>query len=379
MPEPGDRGRLRVMRTPKSVDIDITDRCNLRCKYCYFFNSPADVKTDLPPEEWLRFFEELKRCAVTEVCLAGGEPFIREDLRDILEGIIRNRMRFSILSNGTLVTEDMARFLASTPRCNYVQVSLDGSGPETHDACRGSGAFEKAVAGLRLLQQHGVNVAVRVTIHRQNVRDLEAIARLLLEDLGLGGFGTNAAGHMGLCQKNTEQVELTAGERELAMRTLLALNKKYGGRISAQAGPLAEGRMWSEMERARRSGLAALPDRGCLTACGCVLEKIAVRTDGVLVPCNMLSHIELGYINSDRLDDVWQNHPELRKIRERRFVSLERFEYCRGCVYLKYCTGNCPALAYSLLGVVDHPSPDGCLRKYLAEGGRLPEEELHGL
>ncbi len=370
------RRGLRVMRTPKSVDIDITDRCNLRCKYCYFFTSPADIKTDLPLEEWLRFFEELKHCAVTEVCLAGGEPFIREDLKDILEGIIRNRMRFSILSNGTLITEEMARYLASTPRCNYVQVSLDGSGPETHDACRGSGAFDMAVAGLRRLQKHKVSVAVRMTIHRKNVRDLEAAARLLLEDLGLSGFGTNSAGHMGLCQKNKEQVELTTEERELAMRTLIELNKKYGGRISATAGPLAEGRMWSEMERARRAGLASLPEGGRLTACGCIFTKIAVRTDGVIVPCNMLSHIELGRINRDRLDEVWRNHPELWKLRERRFIPLTRFEFCRGCEYLNYCTGNCPALAYSLRGEVDHPSPDGCLRKFLAEGGRLPEEDI---
>lgn len=375
MAEPGRDG-LRVMRTPKSVDIDITDRCNLRCKYCYFYTSPADVKTDLPAEEWIRFFGELNRCAVTEVCLAGGEPFIREDLKDILEGVVRNRMRFSLLSNGTLITEDMARFLASTPRCNYVQVSLDGSGPETHDACRGSGAFDKAVSGIRLLQKHRVKVVVRVTIHRSNVRDLEAVARLLLEDLGLPGFGTNSAGHMGLCQVNEDQVELTAAERELAMKTLLALNAKYGGRINAQAGPLAEGRMWSEMERARRAGLGSLPDRGRLTACGCVFDKIAVRTDGVIVPCNMLSHIELGRINRDPLDEVWRNHPELRKVRERRFIPLSRYDFCRGCDYLNYCTGNCPALAYSHLGVVDHPSPDGCLRKFLSEGGRLPEEEF---
>jgi len=376
MAEAEGRPGLRVMRTPKSVDIDITDRCNLRCKYCYFYNSPADVKTDLPLEEWLRFFEELNRCAVTEVTLAGGEPFIREDLKDILEGVIRNRMRFSILSNGTLITEDMARFLASTPRCNYVQVSLDGSGPETHDSFRGPGSFDRAVAGLRLLQKHGVRVAVRVTIHRRNVRDLEAIARLLLEDLGLDSFGTNSAGHMGLCQKNTDQVEITAPERELAMKTLIKLNKKYRGRINATAGPLAEGRMWTRMEQARRKGLASLPEGGWLTGCGCTFNKISIRTDGAIVPCNMLSHIVLGRINRDRLEDIWQNHPELWKIRERRFIPLSRFEFCRGCEYLYYCTGNCPALSYSLLGEVDHPSPDGCLRKYLAEGGRLPEEEL---
>jgi SynChlorMet cassette radical SAM/SPASM protein ScmE len=372
--EEEQRSRLRVMRTPKSVDIDITDRCNLRCKYCYFFTSPADIKQDLPQEEWLRFFEELNRCAVTEVCLAGGEPFIREDLPDLIRGIVRNRMRFSILSNGTLITDDLAAFLASTGRCNYVQVSIDGSIPITHDSFRGQGTFYKAVQGIRTLQKNGVSAAVRVTIHRQNVRDLDNIARLLLEEIGLPSFSTNSAGYMGLCQKNTEQVQLTSEERHLAMTTLLKLAKKYGGRINAQAGPLAEGKVWLEMEKARREGLESLPERGYLTGCGCPFSKIAVRTDGVYVPCNMLSHIELGRINRDSLVEIWQNHPQLRKIRQRRFKPLSDFEFCRGCPYLNYCTGNCPALAYALLGRVDHPSPDACLRKYLEEGGRLPEE-----
>ena len=62
---------MRLMRTPKKIDIDITNRCNLRCRYCYHFESAGDAGGDLPAAEWLQFFEELNRCAVTEVTLAG--------------------------------------------------------------------------------------------------------------------------------------------------------------------------------------------------------------------------------------------------------------------------------------------------------------------
>ena len=81
---------------------------------------------------------------------------------------------------------------------------------------------------------------VRVTIHRHNVSDLEAIAELLLEEIGLPGFSTNAASYMGLCRQNVDQVGLSVEDRTLAMETLLRLNRKYDNRISAQAGPLAE-------------------------------------------------------------------------------------------------------------------------------------------
>ena len=68
---------MKVMSTPRSVDLDITGNCNLRCTYCSHFDSPGDVKGDLPTGEWLRFFEELGRCAVMRVCLSGGEPFLQ--------------------------------------------------------------------------------------------------------------------------------------------------------------------------------------------------------------------------------------------------------------------------------------------------------------
>lgn len=363
---------MRIIRTPKTVDIDITNRCNLRCKYCFHFTSAGDVGIDLPKEEWLRFFEELNHCAVMDVCLAGGEPFYREDLKDIIEGIVRNRMRFSILSNGTLITDDIASFLASTGRCNSVQVSIDGSGAETHDSCRGDGNFQKAMEGINNLKKHKVFVSVRVTIHKHNVRNLKEIAKLLLDEIGLPGFSTNAASYLGLCVKNTEKIQLTVEERSIAMETLLKLNKKYNGHISAAAGPLAEGKSWGRMVKARLSKEDRLPGRGYLSACGCPMSRIAVRADGAIVPCSMLSHIKLGQINQNKIQDVWLNHAELKKIRTRRNIPLSDFEFCKACEYINYCTGNCPALAYTILGKVDHPSPDACLRKFLGDGGKLP-------
>ncbi|MGB9595143.1 MAG: SynChlorMet cassette radical SAM/SPASM protein ScmE, partial [Candidatus Poribacteria bacterium] len=276
---------MRLMKTPRSVDIEITTRCNLRCKYCAHFTSAGDVDNDLPKEEWLKFFEELNRCAVMDVVLSGGEPFHRNDIMEIIEGIVKNKMRYSILSNGTLITDEIAKFIADTKRCNYVQVSIDGSKPESHDIFRGKGTFEKAINGLKNLRKNGVNNTVRVTIHKYNVSDLDHIAKLLLEDIGLNGFSTNVASYQGLCRENNEQIKLDAETQSLAMETLLRLTKKYNGRITANAGPLANARMWLEMEKARREGLESMPGRGCLSGCGAMMSKIAVRADGVLVPC----------------------------------------------------------------------------------------------
>jgi SynChlorMet cassette radical SAM/SPASM protein ScmE len=367
---------MTLMKTPRSIDIEITGRCNLRCKYCSHFTGQGDVGGDLPTGEWLKFFEELRDCSVMEVCLQGGEPFIREDLKQLITGVVRNRMRFSILTNGTLITDDIAAFLASTGRCNSIQVSIDGSMPITHDSFRGAGSFRRAVEGLKRLLKYHIPASVRVTIHRRNVHDLEEVCTLLLEDFSLPAFSTNSAGYLGLCRKNTQQVQLTVEERCLAMKDLLKLARKYPGRISATAGPLAEASMWIDMERARRKGLKRGNGGGYLTSCGGPLTKLGIRADGVMVPCTQLSGIELGRINKDSLTEVWQNNVELNRFRDRLFIPLADFDFCRGCEFVDFCKGGCPAISDSMVGNPHHPSPDSCYKRFLQAGGVLPDEGL---
>ena len=365
--------QLKIMKTPRTVDIAITGRCNLRCAYCSHFSAPGDRDKDLPTEEWLKFFKELNRCAIMDVILQGGEPFCRNDLETILEGIVKNRMRFSMLTNGTLITSDLAKFIAETNRCDGVQVSIDGSIPITHDAFRGNGAFNRAIKGIETLKEKEVTVTVRVTIHKKNVRELEAIARLLLEDIGLTGFSTNAASYMGLCRSNSEQVQLSTEDRSHAMKKLKYLNRKHEGRISATAGPMAEADIWAEMIKDCREGNSGENNGGFLSACNGPFDTIGIRSDGVMVPCIQLGQIELGHINRDDFKSVWLNHPALNRLRTRHYIPLGNFEFCSECEFINHCTGNCPALAYTLTGQENHPSPDACLKRFLEDGGRLPE------
>jgi len=365
---------MRLMNTPREVDLCVTTRCNLRCKYCSHFSSASDVGKDLPTEEWLKFFEELNRCSVLKACIGGGEPLCREDFPELVEGILKNKMRYDIMTNGTLITDELASFLASTKRCDSIQVSIDGSNSAVHDTCRGEGSFVKAIAGLKLLQKYSLPVTVRVTVHKDNLADLDNIAEFLLEEMKLPGFSTNSASYMGLCRQNAEQLMLAPEERSFAMRKLLDLSQKYNNRITAQAGPLSEAYEWLQMTDARRKGQKSIQDRGFLSGCGVGGDKLAVRPDGTIVPCFQLPHIELGRINQVELKDVWQNHPELKRLRERNNIPLSDFEFCRGCEYINFCTGNCPALAYTICGDENHPSPDACLKRFLEAGGRLLEK-----
>jgi SynChlorMet cassette radical SAM/SPASM protein ScmE len=366
----------KVWSSPLSVDVAITGRCNLQCRYCFYADEMAALG-DLPTERWLAFFAELGRLGVQRVCLTGGEAFTRPDLFDLIDGIVANRMRYNILSNGTLITEEvLAQFAVGKRRLRLdsIQVSIDGSRAEVHDRSRPN-SFERALRGLRLLVAAGFPVAVRVTVNRYNVDDLDNIAHLLLDEVGLASFSTNEAYPCGIIERGGEEILLTPAQRGQAMRALTELAARYDGRINAQAGPLALAWHYREIEEALAAGKDRLPGRGTLCSCGGVFSKMAVLHDGTLVPCHNLSTLGMGTIGVDDLQEVWRTHPLLQAARDRRTIPLATLETCRDCPYAGFCAGGCPGGALFLTGELNARNPLECYRVHRGED---PYDKLAG-
>ncbi len=352
-----------MISSPKHVDIAITGKCNLACQYCFFADEMVALN-DLPTERWLSFFDELGRLGVMTVCLTGGEAFTRPDLFELVDGIIANRMRYSFLSNGTLITEDVLKKFAvgkRRQRLDSIQVSVDGSSAEVHDRSRPK-SFKRALSGLKLLKEAGFPVTVRVTVNRHNVDDLENVARLLLEDVGLPSFSTNEAYACGATDRSEGNVILTPEQREKAMQVLSALSEKYNQRIQSQAGPLILAKELRRMDEMLSCGQDSLAGRGTLSACGGVFSKIAVNHDGTIVPCHILSTLKLGTIGVDSLQDIWLNHPAMSALRQRMEIPLSSLETCNGCSYRGFCTGGCPGGALYFYGDFNFRNPMNCYR-----------------
>lgn len=360
----------RLIPTPRTVDLEVTSRCNLSCRYCYYLNNDGVAYTDLPTARWLALIRELGEAQVMGVSLSGGEALLREDIFTLIDAIVANRMRFDLLSNGGPVTGDVARRLAATGRCDRVQISLDGSTADIHESMRGPGSFRPAVAAIQTLQKADVPVAVRVTVHAGNLADLPAVARFLLEELGLPEFSTNSVSSLGTAAKYDELL-MSVGQYLQAMETLADLEEQYPGRIQASAGPLADWHQFRALRAARDRG-EVIPHRGRLVGCGCIFTRLAVRADGSYVPCVMLPQMVLGQIGVDPLREVWTDSKPLNALRGRVEMPLSGFSECADCDYVASCSGNCAGGALSLLGDANRPSPDGCLRaferKLAAEG-----------
>jgi len=359
----GENGKMRLMSSPHHVDIAVTGRCNLACRYCFYADEMVG-RSDLTTERWLAFFRELGALGVMTVCLTGGEVFTRPDLFELIDGVVANRMRYEMLSNGTLITEKLLEQFETGRRrlrLNSIQISVDGATAEVHDKSRPQ-SFARALRGLKLLREAGFPASVRVTVNRHNVDDLENIARLLLEEIGLDSFSTNEAYACGATDRCAETVILTPAQRSRAMATLTRLNERYQGRIEASAGPLALARDLAQIDEMIATGESGIPGRGRLASCGGVYSKLAVLHDGVIVPCHVLPTLHLGRIGVDSLQEIWRRHPTLIALRARRDIPLSALPVCKECRYQGFCLGGCPGGAVYAHRDFNTRNPMNCYR-----------------
>lgn len=360
---------MQIMSSPRSLSIAITGRCNLRCKYCFYADEMV-ASDDLPTEMWLSFFKTLGELGVMSVTLTGGEVFTRPDIFELIDGLIDNHMRYSLLSNGTLISEkklEQFEIGKRRQRLDYIQISIDGSSAEVHDRSRPK-SFSRALRGLQLLKEAGFPVMVRVTINRFNLHDLENIADLLLDKIGLSAFSTNEAMPIGAGCQPQEQTVLTSSEKLEAMQIFERLSVRYPGRIVSQAGPQAKLQLYAEMENARRTGEKATRWlMGYLSDCGCVFAKLDILHDGTIVPCHIMYGVKLGNIQTDSFTEVWHNHPTLKALRERHNIPMQQVAGCSTCEWAPYCNGSCPGLAYQLTGDLNRANPEDCYRRFLRE------------
>jgi len=365
---------------PRIVDVAITGKCNLNCPFC-FYSDDMQGRQDISLDEWVTFFYELHRSGVRQVILSGGEVFLRKDLFEILNHIVEIGLRFSLLSNGTLINDQMIGRLNRNyylKRLDSIQISIDGSCPEVHDAIRGKGSFQKSIEGLRLLIKNNFPVTVRVTVNRANIYDLENIAKLLLVTMKLPGFTVNDALPIGAACRTNADITLTGKQQYEAMKILANIEKLYDGRVQASAGPLARWHCFQEMEKARAQGKPK-SGMGFLSSCGCAFIKLAVHHDGTIAPCNMLTGLTLGKINKDSFSEVWKNHPILKDLRDRRKIPLAKTPGCKECEWSDFCKGGCPVTVFHETRDFNRANSGDCYKMFLKENnGRKPWLENDG-
>lgn len=307
---------------PQTVFWDVTSACNLRCVHCYG-TSESPSPDEFTTLEALRVIEEMASCGVEAVSFSGGEPLLRKDFIELAAHAGRQGFKsVGVATNGTLIDERMARRLRETGI--DVQVSIDGDSAEIHDAQRGvPGAFTKALAGIRALQEAGCPVSVCTSVTRLNVERIPAIIELM-ERLGVSRYRVQGLVAMGRGLDNRESL----GLKPQRMRELVAYLEGRNIRISSYNFTLKPP--------------PAEPVDFCGTgACSAGASICSITSQGRVVPCTYFWGLHGDDLREHSFGWIWENSRLLNYFRSIRLDDVKGV--CRACAWLSVCHGGCKA------------------------------------
>lgn len=312
------------------IQWHLTERCNLRCLHCYQTRlRPGELRLDQIEAVIAEVSETLEAWSglydipfSLSYNMTGGEPYLRPDLFDILKSIGSRKTVFYILTNGSLITSDIAQRTAES-RANGVQVSLEGP-QHVHDKIRGRGSFVAALDGVSHLVSAGLTVTLNTTLSRINAEHASDLAQIA-KDCGVRRLGFTRLVPSGMGKALSSEMLDSESLRSLYTQ-LLSLQTEEVEIVIGD--PLASQIQRDGVPKEAGSMLA-------LSGCAAGISGLTFLSDGTVVPCRRLP-IPLGNVASDALRDIWATSPVLNRLRDRkayrgRCGKCERWSICRGC------------------------------------------------
>ncbi len=172
----------------KVVSLDITYKCNFRCRHCYNSSGEHNLcNKELSDEEMVVLVKGIAEYNPDSVCICGGETLLRKELVYEIGNILKKcDCSYNIVTNGYLMTDEIAKNLKKSGY-SLVQVSIDGL-KENYEWLRGvEGGFEKAVEAVKCVKRAGLMAAVSCVPLSRNVDDVGIIIEMC-DELGVEAF-----------------------------------------------------------------------------------------------------------------------------------------------------------------------------------------------
>ena len=153
---------------PGQVVWETTLCCNLKCLHCGSSAGKARLN-ELTTKEAIQLCKDLAELNTQQVCLMGGEPFLRKDWHIIAKQVKDQNMKLLVISNGYNINKDIISKLVELEP-HSVSTSLDGATAKTHDYIRGvNGSFDKVMEFVSLSKEADLPTTIITTVSKLNL------------------------------------------------------------------------------------------------------------------------------------------------------------------------------------------------------------------
>lgn len=218
-----------LARLPIAGNIELLPLCNMDCKMCFAKMTREEMNAHAPMhtyEEWLEIGKQLSDAGTIFLLLTGGEPFIYPNFKELYLGLKKLGLIVSINSNGTLITEEIADYLASDPP-RRLNITLYGASDETYaKLCNNPRGFTQVMNGIKILKERNIDIKLNCSLTPLNVHELDDIYRISVEldlpiDIGFYMFPP-------IRKNNVENVKYRLTAREAGEARFRMEQLRYG-------------------------------------------------------------------------------------------------------------------------------------------------------
>ena len=317
---------------PFSVTAEVTVGCDLRCIHCYAEAGPPKLN-ELSTSKWLEILDELHNLGTRSLAITGGDPFTRSDIFEILD-FCNKKFAIRLLTSGYRINKVVVEILLSLKNIQTVQISLDGPDAKTHDYVRGKkGAFEKAVAAIKMLAEEDMNVEVAMVMLPVNKDKMEETI-LLAKKLGAKFF---LWGRVFPCGRAAKKHLLSSGEMRALFNEAISLTHKYSDKDFSVNG-------LGKTELLLMTSSALSLDKDEIEAgdilkvlgmknCGAGYKTLFLTSTGDIKPCGILNYV-MGTVMDRSIKEILQSSAA----EFFRDLPTPSREMCNGCEKRDACS-----------------------------------------
>lgn len=168
--------KTKNKRIPLRAMMELTYKCNHKCIHCY--NPHGSLKPELMTEQVYAIMDEFAAMGTVNMAFTGGEIFMRPDIMDIIFHARDLGMRVSLMTNGSLITEDIADKLIRRGVASF-EISFLGDTKEKFDKMtQVEGSFDKVISVVKMLRSKGVIPHIKTCVTNLNIDGVDRIADL---------------------------------------------------------------------------------------------------------------------------------------------------------------------------------------------------------
>jgi radical SAM protein with 4Fe4S-binding SPASM domain len=332
------------LKSPLSVQLEVTGMCPQLCQHCYNFWRESDSKlpvlpttNTLSPEGAIAIIQKLSDMEVFNLVITGGEPLLNMPTTLACIKYARSKgMGVNMNSILTPLTPEKATNLkkAGLP---HILTSILGPTAEVHDlVTQRKGSFKLLLERVKIAQNAGIQISANMVVSQLNFEHVVATAEVVAS-LGIKYFNATKAGCPGNCS-DFSHLAISQEQAAHLLNSLCQIEQRLGIKVDT-------------LEPIPLCGLHEVdhPESFLTRRCVAGVTTMTVSYDGLVRPCSHLD-ISCGNLLQEDLATVWEHMNPWS-------TGVHIPDECRKCPLLTRCGGGCRMEAKSKTGHINQQDP----------------------